>query len=180
MRRLPSVVASCAGLAALASVTIHTQAGLIAFMPTNGAPGPLNPANGVNGAVDIFTAADVPAQSGDGAGTLAGQTLAMALSVKLSDLGVKPAGLGSLGLTSLCTCDANGGTPSPITISQCLIDNNVLTVNDLLLLADQALAGVSFLQLGLDPCVTNSVINDALDALNKGLDACRNVCSCTP
>src|SRR5262249_55574338 len=98
----------------------------------------------------------------------------------LSDLGVKPAGLGSLGLTSLCTCDPNGGAPSQITISQCLIDNNVLTVNDLLALANQALAGIPLAQIDADACLSYSVINDALDALNKGLDECRNVCSCTP
>src|SRR5262249_55920879 len=71
------------------AVTVKTQDGLIAFMPTNGAPNQLNPANGN---VVISTASDVPdpngsGSNGDGAGTLAGQTLAMTLNVALSNLG---------------------------------------------------------------------------------------------
>jgi hypothetical protein len=167
-----------------ASVTINTQAGLIAFMPTNGTPNALNP---VNGDVVINGAGDVPdpqgtGSGGDGAGTLAGQTLAMTLNVALSNLGAKPTGLGSFVLTaSFCTCD--GGTAGPFTISQCVLDNAV-TVNNLLVLANQALRGINL--AATYSCstpgdsLTYSDIASALDALNNGFDECRTVCSCTP
>ena len=161
------------------SVSVNTQAGLEAFMPTNGAPGALDPANGD---VVINSASDVPSESGDGAGTLAGQTLAMTLNVALSNLGANPPGLGNYHLTSsFCTCDANGGMTGPFTISQCLLDPNnvgVVTVNDLLSVANHVLAGQ--LPSTFAPCLTYSDINSALDALNNGFDECRTVCSCTP
>jgi hypothetical protein len=159
------------------SVTVNTQVGLIAFMPTNGAPGALDPANGD---VVINTASDVPSESGDGAGTLAGQTLAMTLNVALSNLGANPPGLGSYLLTSsFCTCDGNGGKKGPFTISQCILDDaNVVTVNDLLAVANHVLAGE--LPSAFAPCLTYSGIDSALDALNNGFDECRTLCSCTP
>ena len=156
------------------SVTVNTQAGLIAFMPTNGAPGALDPANGD---VVINTASDVPSESGDGAGTLAGQTLAMTLNVALSGLGANPPGLGSFVLpSSFCTCVGSGAPSAPFTISQCVLDN-APTVNDLLSLANHLLAGQS--PSTIAPC-TYSDIDSALDALNKGFDGCRTICSCTP
>jgi hypothetical protein len=155
------------------SVTVNSQVGLIAFMPTNGAPGALDPANGD---VVINTASDVPSESGDGAGTLAGQTLAMTLNVAFSALGANPPGLGSYLLTSsFCTCDGTGGMTGPFTISQCILDN-ATTVGDLLSLANHVLAGESISMAGC----TYSDIDSALDALNNGFDECRTVCSCTP
>lgn len=163
-----------------ASVTVNTQAGLIAFMPTNGTPAALDTANGD---VVINVAGDVPdpnggGSNGDGAGTLAGQALAMTLNVALSNLGANPPGLGTFVLTpSFCTCDGNGGIAGPFTISQCILDNAV-TVNNLLALANQALRGIPL--SGIDPCLTYSDITSALDALNVGYDECRTTCSCTP
>lgn len=162
------------------SVTINTQAGLEAFMPTGGTAGPLNPANGD---VVLDGPGDVPdptpsGSGGSGAGVLAGQTLALKLSVALSDLGAKPTGLGDHQLAgSFCTCDGLGGQSGPFSISPCILDNAV-TVDNLILLADQALRGVSL--AGIDVCLTYSDITSALDALNRGFDECRTVCPCTP
>jgi hypothetical protein len=162
------------------SVTVNTQAGLIAFMPTGGTAGPLNAANGD---VVINVAGDVPdptpgGSGGDGAGVLAGQTLALKLSVALSNLGANPTGFGSYQLAaSFCTCQGMGTPSAPYTISQCILDN-AATVNNLLLLADQALRGVNL--SSIDPCLTYSGINSALDALNQGFDECRTVCPCAP
>ncbi len=160
------------------SVTVTTQAGLIAFMPTGGTGGPLT-----FGDVTIAVASDVPDPSGTGSGgagggVLAGQTLALKLSVALSNLGAKPTGFGNWQLPgSFCTCDGIGGRTGPFTVSQCILDN-ALTVNDLIALADQALRGIPLSQY--DPCLGYSVITAALDALNRGFDECRTVCSCTP
>jgi hypothetical protein len=137
-------------------------------MPTNGTPNALNPANGD---VVINVAGDVPdpqgsGSGGDGAGTLAGQTLAMTLNAALSNLGANPPGLGTYLLTpSFCTCD--GGTAGPFTISQCILDN-ASTVNDLLALANHALAGEALCMI--DSCLTYSDITSALDALNNGFE----------
>ncbi|MBI3770198.1 MAG: hypothetical protein HY271_17130 [Deltaproteobacteria bacterium] len=156
------------------SVTVNTQSGLIAFMPTGGTASALTP-----GAVVINVPGDVPDPSGsgsfgDGGGVLTGQTLALKLSVALSNIGFNPPGLDSFPLpASLCTCD--GGTQGPFTISACILAN-ASTVGDLLLLADQTLAGID-LSL-IDPCLSYSEINAALDALNEGFDECRTVCSC--
>jgi len=181
----PSVLPASIGAPGTgASVTIDTQAGLIAFMPTNGTPSALNPANGD---VVISSATDVPdpngsGSNGDGAGTLAGQTLAMTLNIALSSAGANPPGLGSLILTpSFCTCD--GGTAGPFTIPQCVLDN-AATVNNLLALANQALRGINL--AATYACstpgqfLTYSDITAALDALNNGFDACRTICSCGP
>jgi hypothetical protein len=54
----------------------------------------------------------------------------------------------------------------------------VVNVNDLLTLANQALRGINL--AAIDPCLTYSGINSALDALNNGFDACRTVCDCAP
>jgi hypothetical protein len=146
-------------------------------MPTNGGPSQLNPANGD---VTISVASDVPdpngsGSNGDGAGTLAGQTLAMTLNVALSGKGLQPPGLKDYVLTtSFCTCDPNGGTASPFAISQCVLDN-APTVDDLLSLANHLLAGQS--PATIAPC-TYSDIDSALDALNNGFDECRTICSC--
>ena len=181
----PSVLpASIGGPGTGLSVTIDNQPSLIAFMPTGGTANVLcgNPMPvACPGDLVVDTASDVPDPSGtgsggDGAGVLAGQTLAMTLSLSLSDLGANPTGLGNHQLTgSFCTCDGNGGKTGPWVISQCILDN-VGTVDDLVALANQALRGIP---LGsLDPCLTYSGISSALDALNQGFDQCRTVCSC--
>jgi hypothetical protein len=158
------------------SVTVNTQTGLIAFMPTNGGPNQLSLANGD---VAISTASDVPdpqgsGSGGDGGGTLAGNALAMTLNLWMSDHGANPTGLGSYQLSaSFCTCKGNT-TAGPFAIPQSVLDA-ATTVEDLLGLANQILAGdppVS--QFG----VTYSDVDAALDALNNGFDQCRTVCPC--
>ncbi len=162
------------------SVTINTQTGLIAFMPTGG---PANVLSAANGDVVINGPGDVPDPSGsgsggDGAGVLAGQALALKLSVALSNLGANPPGFGNYVLqSSFCTCDGQGGVGGPFAISQCILDNAV-TVSNLQSLADQALRGINL--ASIDPCLTFSAINSALDALNNGFDECRTGCACTP
>jgi hypothetical protein len=171
------------------SVTVATQSGLEAFLPTGGTPNQLcgNPMPvPCPGDLVISGPADVPDPSGDGsggdgAGSLAGQTLAMTLSVALSNSGANPPGLGNHVLTaSFCTCDALGSSEA-FGIPQCILDNAV-TVNNLLLLANQALRGVPLGQLDAasPPCLTYSAIATALDALNRGFDECRTPCSCGP
>jgi hypothetical protein len=168
------------GALGTASVTIKTQAGLIAFMPTNGGPNKLNPANGD---VVINVAGDVPdpngsGSNGDGGGTLSGQTLAMTLNVALSNSGANPPGLGSFMLgSSLCTCVGNGPPSSPFTFSSCIL-SNAATVNDLLSLANHALGGEPLTMI--DSCLTYSDIESALDTLNNGFDECKTVCDCAP
>jgi hypothetical protein len=162
------------------SVTVTTQAGLIAFLPTGGTAAALSAANGD---VVINGPGDVPDPSGsgslgDGAGVLAGQALSLKLSVALSNLGANPPGLGNTVLQpAFCTCDGNGGRLGPFVISACILDNAV-TVNNLIGLADQALRGASL--AGTDPCLTYADISNALDAINRGFDECRSVCACTP
>lgn len=166
------------------SVTIANQGGLTAFMPTGG---PANVLCGnalpvpCPGDLVVAGAGDVPDPSGvgsggDGAGVLAGQTLAMTLSVALSNAGANPTGLGTHQLApSICTCDGNGGKAGPYVISQCVLDN-AGTVDDLLGLANQALRGIPLATI--DACLTYSGISSALDALNNGFDECRSACSC--
>jgi hypothetical protein len=167
------------GALGTASVTINTQAGLIAFMPTNGPPNKLTLANGD---VAISVAGDVPdpngsGSNGDGGGTLSGQTLAMTLSVALSNSGANPPGLGALVLGSICTCAGNGPPSSPFMFSSCIL-NNATTVNDLLSLANHALGNEQLSMI--DPCLTYSDIESALDTLNQGFDQCKSVCDCGP
>jgi hypothetical protein len=168
------------------SVTVNNQAALIAFMPTGGTANQLcgNPLPvPCPGDLVINVAGDVPDPSGigsggDGAGVLAGQTLALTLSVALSNSGANPTGFGTYQLApSICTCDGNGGKAGPFTISSCIL-GAAGTVDDLLGLANQALRGIS---LGsIDSCLSNGYgdITSALDALNRGFDECRTVCSC--
>lgn len=143
----------------------------------SGAPAALNSGNGD---VVINVAGDVPdpngsGSNGDGAGTLAGQTLAMTLNVAMSNLGANPPGLGSHPLSaSFCTCDGNGGHAGPFAIPQCALDA-AGTVNDLLSLANHVLAGEALSDFGT---CTYSDIASALDALNNGFDECRTVCTC--
>lgn len=167
------------------SVTIGTQVGLEAFMPTNSGPnefcGNATPSP-CPGNVVINVPGDVPdpqgtGSQGYGAGTLAGQTLAMTLNVALSDNGFNPPGLSSLPLpsTPFCTCAPSSATAGPFSFSTCIL-TNATTVNDLLVLANQALRGVPL--SSIDSCLTYSDIDAALDALNNGFDECREFCPC--
>src|SRR5262249_30093541 len=168
------------------SVTIATQAGLTAFLETSGPANALcgNPMPvACPGDLTISGSGDVPDPSGsrsggDGAGVLAGETLAATLSVALSNLGANPTGLGSSPLTaSFCTCNVVGDRFGPFTISQC-IRENATTVNNLISLANQALRGIS---LGpIDSCLSYGEIADALGTINRGFEQCRQVCSCAP
>jgi hypothetical protein len=162
-----------------ASVTVNTQAGLIAFLPTGGTSGPLDPIDLViNGPGDVLDPTSGGGSGGNGGGTLAGQALSLKLSVALSNAGAKPTGFGNYQLqASFCTCDATNVPSAPFTISQCILDNAV-TVDNLISLADQALRGATL--SSIDPCLTYSGIEQALDALNKGFDTCRTVCPCAP
>ncbi len=169
-----------------ASVTINTQLGLIHFLPASGSPNVLcgNPMPvPCPGDLVVNGLADVPdpigsGSGGDGAGTLAGETIALSLSVGLSNSGANPTGLGGYGLPgSFCTCDALGGRIGPFPISQCIRDN-ATTVNNLLSLANQALRGIPLSMI--DPCLTKADIATTLNKLNHGFDRCRTVCSCTP
>ena len=166
------------------SVTIMNQSALSAFMPTGGTANVLC-GNAMPvpcpGDLVVTTAADIPDPSGtgsngDGAGVFAGQTLAATLSVALSNAGANPTGLGAFQLSaSICTCDVNGVAGGPFAISQCVLDN-AGTVDDLLGLANQALRGIPL--SSIDSCLTYPDISSALDAINKGFDECRTVCSC--
>ena len=180
-----SVLPATIGLLGTASVTINKQAGLIAFMPTGGTPNQLNPANGVNGDVSISVKGDVPdptnggGSKGDGGGTLSGQTLAMTLSVALSNSGANPPGLAHQALAALCTCDGNGPPSSPFSFSACIL-SNATTVTDLLSLANRALGGEPLNTIDSSGCLSYSDIETALDTLNQGLDECKTVCNCGP
>ena len=170
----PGVLPASIGLPGTGqSVTVKTQAGLIAFMPTNGTPGQLDPANGN---LVINTVSDVPTtESGDGAGTLAGQTLALTLNIKLSNSGAKPSGLRDQLLPPSPFCTTQG----QFAFDQCILDN-AKTVDDLRTLADQALAGIPFTDIEnpADPCLTYSEIDTALDTVNKAFDGCASIESC--
>jgi len=63
----------------------------------------------------------------------------------------------------------------PFSLSACILAN-ATTVNDLLVLANQALRGVPL--SSIDACLTYSDIDAALDALNNGFDECREFCPC--
>ena len=119
-----------------------------------------------------------PGSGGSGAGTLAGQTLTLKLNVALSDSGANPTGFGNYQLSpSFCTCEDGGGPAGPFTIPASILLTQT-TVDNLLLLADQALAGANLTTI--DPSLTYSDITSALDALNRGFDECRTVCDCAP
>jgi hypothetical protein len=91
-----------------------------------------------------------------------------------------PPGLGGFVLpSSLCSCVGNGPPSSPFTISSCILnDVGVVTVNDLLSLANHVLGGE--LPSTFAPCLTYSDIDSALDALNNAFDECKTVCDCGP
>src|SRR5262249_45558005 len=151
----PGALPATIGILGTASVKVTSQDGLIAFMPTNGGPAPLNAANHD---VVIATAGDVPdphgsGSNGDGGGTRPRNTPAMTLNVALSNSGANPPGLGTFVLpSSFCTCVGSGTPSAPFTISQCILDN-ATTVNDLLSLANHVLGGEPLSMLG-SPCLT--------------------------
>lgn len=154
------------------SLTISDQTSLIGLLPCGTTANQLNPGN-----VTIVNGVPLPAQC-DGGGVLTGQTVALSLSTALSNNNFNPAGLSSLTLpsSSFCTC-AGAGPSAPYTISPCILAN-AATVNDLLILANQALGGIN---LGaIDICLSYSEINNALDTINNAFDECRTVCPCGP
>jgi hypothetical protein len=166
-------------------VTVGNQSALIAFMPTGGTSNVLcgNPTPYpcpsdilINAPGDVLDASGTGSE-GAGGGVLTGQALALTLSVKLSNSGANPPGLASLALPvgDFCTCGTNPTTAGPFSISACVLEN-AGTVGDLLSLANQALRGVNLFQI--DPCLTYSDIQAALNAINVGFDVCRELCSC--
>jgi hypothetical protein len=127
-------------------------------------------------------AGDVPdpqagGSGGYGGGVLTGQTLALTLNVKLSNIGATPPNLASLALPTdpFCTCGV-GPTAGPFTVPASVLAT-VTSVGDLEALADQALGGASLAVIA--PGVTYSDITAALDAINKGFDECRTICPCS-
>jgi hypothetical protein len=129
--------------------------------------------------VVIDTAADVPDPSGTGShgyggGTLTGHTLALSLSIKLSNIGATPAGLSGVRLPRypFCTCDAQGAKAGPFNVPSSVTDV-ADTVGDLVALGNQALRGVP-----LNAPLTYIDIADALDVMITSFHDCREGCSC--
>ena len=167
------------------SVTVSDQPSLIAFMPTGG------PANALcgnaqpapcPGSLVITGGSPIPDPSGSGSfgyggGVLTGQTLALTLSVRLSTVGATTPGLANLDLLvgPFCTC-AMSGQAGPFMVPPIISSIGVLTVSDLLALANEALQGTPL--NAFDPTLQYSDISAALDAINTGFDQCRQLCSC--
>jgi hypothetical protein len=160
------------------SVTIGDQASLQAFMPTGGPPnvlcGDLPTPVACPGDLSIPPTSAIPDPStsgsgGDGGGTLSGQAVALSLSIALSNGIANPAGLHDQLLPSGPFCTTKG----QFAFDQCILDN-AGTVGDLLNLANQALSGVPLTALDnpLDPCLTYSEIESALDTVNMAFDEC--------
>jgi hypothetical protein len=167
------------------SVTVSDQASLIAFMPTGDSPNALcgnaQPAP-CPGSLVITGGGPIPDPSGSGSfgyggGVLTGQTLALTLSVRLSAVGATTPGLANLDLLvgPFCTC-AMSGQAGPFMVPPIISSIGVLTVSDLLALANQALQGTPLTVF--DPTLHYSDISAALDAINTGFDQCRQLCSC--
>jgi hypothetical protein len=164
------------------SVTIGDQASLEAFMPTGGPPNVLcgNPMPVACVGDILIPPAAVPdptpsGSGGDGGGTLSGQTVALSLSITLSGIGANPTGLHDQLLPAGPFCTTKG----KFAFDQCILDN-AGNVGDLLNLANQALAGIDFtlFQNPLDPCLTFSEIESALDTVNMAFDGCQSIEPC--
>ena len=166
------------------SVTINNQASLIAFMPAGGSANKLcgnaQPAP-CPGDVAISSAAHVPDPSGSGSagyggGVLAGHTLAMTLSVSLSNLGATPAGFGGMPIPTgnFCTCSGNQKF-GPFAVPP-IINSIAPTIADLVSISNQALSGEPL--SNFDPALTYSDLNAGLSAITMAYDACRSACSC--
>ncbi len=161
--------------------TIATQEALIAYLPKGGKPRALFP-----GERAFSTSGDVVE---DGGGSLAGQTVALALAVNLSEREATFPDFADLILprTPFCTqglLPGDDGLPgteddqldpaSPVTgpwhlPNTVAVANN--TVSDLLIIANQYLRGES-------NTAAISEVNEALDTLNRAFDSCRRVVEC--
>ena len=68
------------------------------------------------------------------------------------------------------------GQAGPFMVPPIISSIGVLTVSDLLALANEALQGTPL--NAFDPTLQYSDISAALDAINTGFDQCRQLCSC--
>jgi hypothetical protein len=175
----PSILPVTVGAPGDLSLTVQDQASLICFMPTGGPPAALctGLGGGCGGDMVINACSNPPildfnssgngSSKGQGGGVLTGHAIVTKLAVALSSIGATPPGLGDFVLpTTLCT---SKGT---FAISPA-IANGVLTVSDLLVMADQALRDPTSFN---KPPITRSDITDALDAIDNAFDECASLC----
>ena len=182
----PSVLPVTVG--GIVSVTLSDQASLIAFLQTGGTSnmlcGNAQPAP-CPASLVVTNGSPIPDPSGSGSegyggGVLTGQTIALTLNASLSSLPNPPvpAGLSDMQLPvgPFCTCDANNAVAGPFEVPSIISNLPVVTVSDLLALANAALQGTPLSVY--DSLLTYGDITAALDAINKGFDTCRSVCPC--
>lgn len=165
------------------SVAVKSAEALQALLPARGRPGPLAP-----GELTVSTPSDVadPVEdgwAGQGAGSLAGQALALALNLRLSRVGGLPVGLAALPLPEggFCTCPAAGvGAPrAERPIGEC-VRRNARTIGGLLDLADQALMGVPLASFDPARCLEYDDIDAGLRTALEAFAGCRSICACSP
>jgi hypothetical protein len=177
----PSVLPVVVGAPGDLSLTIADQASLICFLPAAGSPAIL--CSGLSGCggdllIDacasppildpILSGDEIVSSGGHGAGTLAGDTIAVKLSAALSDAGATPSGLRNFVLPpQLCT---ERGT---FALDPGIADG-VRTVAGLLVMADQALRDPT--AFGPSDPVTRVQVDDALRAVLSAFDGCATVC----
>jgi len=176
----PSVLPVTVGAPGDLALTVKDQTSLICFLPTGGTAAALCTGLSACGGDMVIDACSTPpildfnpsgngSSGGQGGGTLTGHTIVAKLAVALSAIGATPPGLGSFVLpTRLCTTRGTFATNPAIA-------NGVLTVADLLVMADQALRDPSAFT---GPPITRSDIDTALSAINLGFDQCGTVVPC--
>jgi hypothetical protein len=164
------------------SITLHTQDALMAYLPTRGLPGALGA-----GDVDVYTVDDV---TRDGGGKLSGETVALTLSLYLSDSGAALDGLGSFVVSSsrpFCTqgltvgadgilgtaddeIDPNSRITGPWSLPASVVGSGT-TVRDMLALSNHALEGS-------DAVASPVGVYDAVVRVNRAFDGCRRIVAC--
>jgi cysteine-rich repeat protein len=169
------------------SVTVQDQSSLICFLPTSGPPSALCTGLGSCGGdmlIDMCTNPPIldpdggfTASGGQGGGTLTGETIALRLNIRLSDMGATQVGLRNFVLPTvecegICVMVGTAPTYFPI---DCNIANGTRTVGDLLVMADQALRDpTSFIPPSL---ITRTNLVEALHSVNTAFQGCRGTCS---
>lgn len=166
------------------AVTLLDQATLIAYLPTGGPAKPLTAGtNAVYSGGTITPPTSNPSGSGskgNGAGVLAGQTMASQLNAFLSDSGLSPGGFSDFTVpeTLFCTVRSGGdktlGTEDDVcqafAYPACAVG---LTVSEVVQCANQVLAGVAA------SCSCSAAdLNVALSNFNVQFDQCGQAIDC--
>jgi hypothetical protein len=168
------------------SVTLLDQKTLIAYLPASGTASSLSSSTGVrnySGGTITPPSGNVSGSGskGNGAGVLAGNTLACQLNAFLSDSGFAPGGFSDFTVPSSLFCTRRSGSDKTVDTSDDICQGFSypscaagLSVSDLLTCANEVLGGSS------TPSCTCSAkdLNIALDNINNQFDQCGHAIDC--